>query len=133
MKKLLNTLYVLTPESYLFCRNENICVRIEDAEKLCVPALNIDSIVCFGKMTVSTPLLEFCGSHGISLTFLRENGHFMGRLQGPVNGNVLLRKRQYRIDSVCTVNAVRPRSPWRFGSVSALCLEVSAYDACGRV
>lgn len=95
MKKLLNTLYVLTPESYLFCRNENICVRIEDAEKLCVPALNIDAIVCFGKMTVSTPLLEFCGSHGISLTFLRENGHFMGRLQGPVNGNVLLRKRQY--------------------------------------
>ena len=95
MKKLLNTLYVLTPDSYLFCRNENICVRIGDAEKLCVPALNMDSIVCFGKMTVSTPLLEFCGSHGISLAFIRENGHFMGRLQGPVSGNVLLRKRQY--------------------------------------
>ena len=58
MKKLLNTLYVLTPDSYLFCRNENICVRIGDMEKLSVPALNIDSIVCFGKMTVSTPLLE---------------------------------------------------------------------------
>ena len=95
MKKLLNTLYVLTPDSYLFCRNENICVRIGDMEKLSVPALNIDSIVCFGKMTVSTPLLEFCGSHGISLTFIRENGRFMGRLQGPVSGNVLLRKRQY--------------------------------------
>ena len=58
MKKLLNTLYVLTPESYLFCRNENICIRIGDSEKLCVPALAIDSIVCFGKMTVSTPLLQ---------------------------------------------------------------------------
>lgn len=58
MKKLLNTLYVLTPDSYLFCRSENICVRIGDMEKLSVPALNIDSIVCFGKMTVSTPLLE---------------------------------------------------------------------------
>lgn len=34
MKKLLNTLYVLTPDSYLFCRNENICVRIGDMEKL---------------------------------------------------------------------------------------------------
>ena len=95
MKKLLNTLYVLTPGSYLFSRNENICVRIGDAEKLCVPALNLDAIVCFGQMTVSTPLLEFCGSHGISLTFIRENGRFMGRLQGPVNGNVLLRRRQY--------------------------------------
>lgn len=95
MKKLLSTLYVLTPDSYLFSRNENVCVKIGETEKLCIPALNIDSIVCFGKMTVSTPLLEFCGSHGISLTFVQENERFMGRLQGPVNGNVLLRKRQY--------------------------------------
>lgn len=95
MKKLLRTLYVLTPDSYLFTRNENICVKIGDAEKLNIPALNIDSIVCFGKMTVSTPLLELCGDRGISLAFIRENGHFMGRLQGPVSGNVLLRKRQY--------------------------------------
>lgn len=95
MKKLLNTVYVLTPDSYLFCRNENICVRIGDAEKLCIPALNVEAVVCFGKMTVSTPLLEFCGERGISLTFVRENGRFMGRLQGPVSGNVLLRKRQY--------------------------------------
>lgn len=95
MKKLLNTLYVLTPDSYLFCRNENVCVKIGDAEKVCVPALNLDSIVCFGKMTVSTPLLEFCGSRGISITFVSENGRFMGRFYGPVSGNVLLRKRQY--------------------------------------
>ena len=95
MKKLLNTLYVLTPESYLFCRNENICIRIGDSEKLCVPALTIDSIVCFGKMTVSTPLLQYCGEHGISVTFVSETGRFMGRFYGPVSGNVLLRKRQY--------------------------------------
>ncbi len=95
MKKLLNTLYVLTPESYLFCRNENVCIRIGEDEKLCIPALTIDSIVCFGKMTVSTPLLEYCGKHGISVTFVSETGRFMGRFYGPVSGNVLLRKRQY--------------------------------------
>lgn len=95
MKKLLNTLYVLTPESYLFCRNENICIRVQDEEKLAVPALSIDSIVCFGKMTVSTPLLEFCGERGISVAFISPQGRFMGRFYGPVSGNVLLRKRQY--------------------------------------
>lgn len=95
MKKLLNTLYVLTPESYLFCRNENICIRIQDEEKLAVSALSIDSIVCFGKMTVSTPLLEFCGERGISVAFISPQGRFMGRFYGPVSGNVLLRKRQY--------------------------------------
>lgn len=95
MKKLLNTLYVLTPESYLFCRNDNVCVQVGGEEKLAVPALTIDSIVCFGKMTVSTPLIQYCGEHGISVTFLSEQGHFMGRFYGPVSGNVLLRKKQY--------------------------------------
>lgn len=95
MKKLLNTLYILTPDAYLFCRNENICIQIQGEEKLAVPAITIDSIICFGKMTVSTPLLEFCGEHGISVAFVSLQGHFMGRFYGPVSGNVLLRKRQY--------------------------------------
>ena len=28
MKKLLETVYIMTPESYLFQRNDNICVSI---------------------------------------------------------------------------------------------------------
>ena len=67
MKKLLNTLYVLTPDSYLFCRNETICVKIGEDEKVSIPALSVDSIVCFGKNTVSTPLIAFCAERGISL------------------------------------------------------------------
>lgn len=95
MKKLLNTLYLLTPDSYLFCRNETIAVKIGGIEKTAVPAKDIDAIVCFGQMTVSTPLLDFCGQRGISITFLSPHGHFYGRFYGPVNGNVLLRKKQY--------------------------------------
>ena len=95
MKKLLNTLYVLTPNSYLFCRNETVCVKVGDEEKVSVPALSIEAIVCFGKATVSTPLIGFCAEHGISLVFLTEQGHFLARVEGPVSGNVLLRKRQY--------------------------------------
>ena len=60
MKKLLETLYVTTPDSYLFCRNENICVKIGGEEKASVPAVMLDGIVCFGEMTDSTPLIGFC-------------------------------------------------------------------------
>lgn len=95
MKKLLNTLYILTPDSYLFCRNETIAVKVGGEEKTAVPAKDIEAIVCFGQMTVSTPLLEFCGDRGISITFLSTHGHFCGRFYGPVSGNVLLRKKQY--------------------------------------
>ncbi len=109
MKKLLNTLYVLTPESYLFCRNETICVEVGGEEKYAVPAITIDSIVCFGKMTVSTPLIGFCGKHNISLTLLDRNGQFLGRICGPVSGNILLRKKQFDSlnDSDFCLNFVR--------------------------
>lgn len=95
MKKLLNTLYLLTPNSYLFCRNETIAVKVGGVEKNAVPAKDIEAIVCFGQMTVSTPLLEFCGKKGISVTFLSPQGHYCGRFYGPLSGNVLLRKKQY--------------------------------------
>jgi CRISPR-associated protein Cas1 len=95
LKKLLNTLYLLTPNSYLFCRNETIAVKVGGVEKNAVPAKDIEAIVCFGQMTVSTPLLEFCGKRGISVTFLSPQGHYCGRFYGPLSGNVLLRKKQY--------------------------------------
>ena len=95
MKKLLNTLYVLTPESYLYHRNENICVKVGGEEKVSIPALTLENIVCFGVNTVSTPLIGFCGEKSIALTFLSGNGRFLGRVTGPVSGNVLLRTAQY--------------------------------------
>lgn len=95
MRKLLDTVYVLTPDSYLFHRNENLCISIGGEEKASIPAHQIEALVVFGKNTFSTSLLGFCGKHNITLTFLSEGGFFEGRLCGPVSGNVLLRKRQY--------------------------------------
>lgn len=96
MKKLLETIYILTPDSYVYHRNDNICISIGGEEKVSVPVLQVDSIVFFGKNTLSTSLLGFCAEKNLTLTFLSEHGHFEGRLCGPVSGNVLLRKRQYQ-------------------------------------
>jgi CRISPR-associated protein Cas1 len=96
VKKLLETMYILTPESCVYHRNENICVSIGGQEKASVPVQQIQSLVFFGKNTFSTSLLEFCGQHNITISFLSETGYFEGRVCGPVSGNVLLRKRQYQ-------------------------------------
>lgn len=95
MKHLLNTLYILTPESYLFLQNDTISVKVGGAERIRVPAHTIDSIYCFGNVTVSTPLIGFCGEHGIHMVFLSEYGKFYGRIQGPLSGNILLRRQQF--------------------------------------
>ncbi len=95
MKHLLETMYILTPDSYLFHRNDNICISIGGEEKASVPASRVESLVFFGKNTFSTSLIGFCSTHGISVVFLDANGRFYGRVCGPVSGNVLLRKKQF--------------------------------------
>lgn len=95
MKRLLNNLYVLTPDSYLSVQNETIVVKAGGTEKIRLPAHGVESIFCFGNTTVSTPLIAFCGQRGISLSFFSEYGRFYGRISGPVHGNILLRRRQF--------------------------------------
>jgi len=95
MKKLLETMYITTPDSYAFLRNDNICIEVGGEERASVPASQVDSIVFIGKNTVSTGLMAFCGKHDITLSFIGMQGEFCGRVCGPVSGNVLLRKRQY--------------------------------------
>lgn len=97
MRKLLNTIYVTTPESYLSKDGENVVVSINQKEVFRIPALNIEAIVTFGYIGASPGLMKLCTDNGIGLTFLSPNGKFISRVQGQVRGNVLLRKQQYKL------------------------------------
>lgn len=97
MRKLLNTLYVTRPESYLSKDGLNIVISIQQEEVFRIPAVNIESIVTFGYMGASPGVMKLCTDSGISLTFLSPNGRFVSRIQGQTKGNVLLRKRQYAL------------------------------------
>lgn len=96
-KQLLNVLYVLTENSYLYKQGETIGVKVGGEEKVRIPVHTIDSIVCFANTSVSTPLLSFCGEKGVGLAFFSPQGRFYARVEGPVRGNVLLRTKQYEI------------------------------------
>lgn len=95
MKQLQNTLYILTQGTYLHCDNQSIAVEVGGTIRTRIPAHTLESICCFGNIVVSTPLIGFCGSNGIGLSFVSETGKFLGRVHGPVSGNVLLRKKQF--------------------------------------
>jgi len=97
MRKLLNTLYVTTPGSYLSRDGENIVIKVENHERFRIPAHNIEGIICFGFLGASPSLMSMCAERNIALSFLTENGYFLGRVSGPVSGNVLLRRKQYRL------------------------------------
>ena len=97
MRKLLNTLYVTSQGSYIHKEGETIIVEREQQKLLQLPVHTLGGIVCFGNVLCSPFLLGFCAEHDISISFLTENGNFLASVQGPVSGNVLLRREQYRI------------------------------------
>ena len=97
MKKLLNTLYVTSQGAYLKKDGETIAVKLDGSVRLRLPVHTIGSIVCFGNVSCSPFLMGFCGEKNIGISFLTERGRFLARVQGPVSGNVLLRRSQYRI------------------------------------
>ncbi|MBU0499991.1 MAG: type I-C CRISPR-associated endonuclease Cas1c [Gammaproteobacteria bacterium] len=96
MKKLLNTLYVTSQGAYLAKEGETVLVRVEQETRLRLPIHTLGAIVCFGQVSASPALMGMCGERDVALSFLTENGRFLARVQGPVSGNVLLRREQYR-------------------------------------
>ena len=97
MRKLLNTLYVTTPEAYLTKDGENVVIRVKEKDIFRIPVLNIEGIVTFGYIGASPALMKMCAERNVGLCFLSANGQFQGRVSGPTKGNVLLRRTQYRI------------------------------------
>jgi CRISP-associated protein Cas1 len=96
MKKLLNTLYVNTQNTYLHQERDTIVIKLGDQKLAQFPVLTITSIVCFGVVSVSPFLMAHCAKSGIDISFHTDYGKFLAQVQGEQSGNVLLRRQQYR-------------------------------------
>ena len=110
MKKLLNTLFVTTQKAYLNKDGLSVVVNIEHKEALRLPVHNLGGIICFGQVSCSPFLMHFCAENGVMISFLSERGQFLARVHGPVSGNVLLRKAQYRQSEQADTAAAIARS-----------------------
>lgn len=97
MKKLLNTLYVTSPDSYLSLDGENVVILEREEELGRIPLHNLEGIASFGYRGVSPALMGGCAKRDISLCFLTPQGKFLARVTGGVRGNVVLRKTQYQV------------------------------------
>ena len=96
MRPMLNTLYVTTEGAWLRKDGENLVMEVEGAERARLPMHMLSGLVCIGRVMVSPPLLGHCTEHGICVSYLSAHGRFLARVEGPVSGNVLLRRAQYR-------------------------------------
>ena len=95
MKKLLNTLYVTSEDSYLALDAENVVVFENKTELGPVPLHNLEEILSFGYRGTSPALMGACAERNISLCYLTPQGKFLARVSGKTKGNVVLRQQQY--------------------------------------
>jgi CRISPR-associated protein Cas1 len=109
MKKLLNTLYVTTPEAYLSLDGENVVILKEGDKALRVPLHNLEAIVTFGYTGISPALMGACADKQVALSFMTGQGRFLASVIGEARGNVVLRRTQYRFadDEAECVKVVR--------------------------
>lgn len=96
MRRQLNTLYATTDGAWLRKDGANIVMEVERQERARLPVHMLESVVCIGRVAISPQLLGFCSEQGISICYLTPQGRFLARVEGPVSGNVLLRRAQYR-------------------------------------
>lgn len=97
MRKLLNTLFITTPNVYLTLKGETVVVSHDDAVLGRIPLHNLEAICTFGYAGASPGLMHACAERNVSLTFLNAHGKFLARVIGESKGNVVLRKTQYRL------------------------------------
>ena len=95
MFELLNTLYVMTPGASLHLDHDAVRVVVDGEAKLRTPLVRLDSIALFGPISVSPLLIHRCADDGRNITFMNSGGRFKARIEGPVRGNVLLRRNQH--------------------------------------
>ncbi len=97
MRHLLNTLFVTSEDAYLSLDGENVVVNRDQTEAGRFPLHNLSGIICFSYAGASPALMGACAKRGVALSFCTPRGRFLARTAGVSNGNVLLRREQYRV------------------------------------
>ncbi|MBB1245267.1 type I-C CRISPR-associated endonuclease Cas1 [Streptomyces durbertensis] len=95
--ELLNTLYVQTQGTDLRLEEDSVRVRVPDQPgRRTLPLRRLDAIVVYGHVNLSTELITRCAQDARSITWMSRSGRYLGRLDGGVKGNVLLRHSQHQ-------------------------------------
>lgn len=97
MRKLLNTLFVNTDDAYASLDGENVVIKQGTVTLGRFPLHILEEIYLFSYAGASPALMGKCAEMNINLVFMTPRGRFLARTCGQSNGNVLLRRQQYRL------------------------------------
>jgi len=89
-------MYLTTVGTFVALDHDAFEVRRPEQPVVRAPVRSIESMVCFGNISLSTAAMARCASEGIDVSWLTRGGRFRFGLRAPTHGNVLLRMEQWR-------------------------------------
>jgi CRISPR-associated protein Cas1 len=92
----MGTVYVINEDAFIGKTDERLTVKAEKKTILDIPLIKIDGVVVLGRATVSPTVVEELLKNHICLTFLTENGKYLGRIEPEVTKNIFIRKAQWQ-------------------------------------
>lgn len=88
-------LYLTEQGATLGKSGERLIVTKDDQTLLDVPVSDLDGVLVFGHIQLTTPALQLCLGHGVELALFTRRGRLLGQLTSPFPKNIELRQAQY--------------------------------------
>lgn len=92
----MGTLYVTQNDSFIGKVDERIHVNFEKKVLQDIPFIHLKDVVILGRATVSPAVVYELMTRHIPLSFIDQMGHYLGRLEPEMSGNIFVRKAQWQ-------------------------------------
>lgn len=105
----MGTVYVTQEDAFIGKTDERLTVKADKKIILDVPSIKVDGIVVLGRATISPAAISELLARKIPLTFLTENGKYLGKLEPELTKNIFVRAAQWKAagESPQAVHVVR--------------------------
>jgi CRISPR-associated protein Cas1 len=105
----MGTVYITQDDAFVGKVDERLYVKFDKKTILDVPLIKIDGVVILGRATISPAAISELLERHIPLTFLTDNGRYLGTLQPEVTKNIFVRKAQWQAigESVQAIHVVQ--------------------------
>lgn len=92
----MGSLYINQDDVFIGKTDERLHVKAKDKKLQDVPLIHLDGVVVLGRATISPAAIAELLQRKIPLTFLTEQGKYLGKLEPPLSKNIFVRNAQWK-------------------------------------
>lgn len=92
----MGTLYINQDDVFIGKSDERLQIKLQNKTLQDVPLIHLEGVVILDRATISPAAIAELLQRKIPLTFLRDTGYFLGKLEPELNKNIFIRNAQWK-------------------------------------